>query len=698
MKMLFKGHSSRLELLIEKIHSNKESFYQDSEISGSSSSEIQPSNNENITDLSLESPKSQNISDSEEDRDLDDSYKTEHDDLIKDPDSTFLQFSCPYCPRQFKHKRSKDRHIKLHTGDKKYKCVQCDSAFARSDHLKIHMKTHDVRKQFKCNKCNKGYNTLTAFSFHEKSHKHDAESLKIESGAEESEEFDLSQKLDDSQKSEEVIRIEPSNGLKRSQENMTNPRFSIKKYHYENPLSCPETFICSCCYERLPNFKSFLIHMESHVPAIQNKSSYDCEEEASDLLINCLSASSMVPLNNTLCCCYCNKFFEDNGKLQEHLIEFHVTTLLKCSLCMKIFEDMTLLKAHMKANHMSTKDHFECSCGSEPKLFHDKASAELHWSKYHALSQSDNNQDNVTMEAKELRIREDYLDRVSKNSTGIASHHRCLYCKEFCKSKNELQLHLRSHQVSEKSRHKCNICDETYSCSTELASHKLVHCKIVEGNICVSCKTIIMDEESFVKHQLKHNDNSRTSAKLNIILPSICIICGQTLQSDREIELHAKFHLKFLSEQAKTRISEPTSQEELCYSSNGKTQDVTSVIDSALELQCHLCKKSFSTKETLQIHLIEHNFFGINQFTCYVCSAVFTGAARLQSHLLAHNLAEKPYQCPQCSISFFFRAELDNHKYLHTFKFQFDCLSDESIMQAQHFTNVWASSDDSDAR
>lgn len=100
-----------------------------------------------------------------------------------------LQFSCLYCPRLFKHKRSRDRHTKLHTGDKKYKCLHCESTFSRrysirsvehffwrllnflfSDHLKIHMRTHDGRKPYKCNICNRGYNTATALSSHQQNH------------------------------------------------------------------------------------------------------------------------------------------------------------------------------------------------------------------------------------------------------------------------------------------------------------------------------------------------------------------------------------------------------------------------------------------------------------------------------------------------------------------------------------------------
>jgi len=42
-----------------------------------------------------------------------------------------MPFQCDFCQRLFKHKRSRDRHVKLHTGDRKYRCVHCESAFSR---------------------------------------------------------------------------------------------------------------------------------------------------------------------------------------------------------------------------------------------------------------------------------------------------------------------------------------------------------------------------------------------------------------------------------------------------------------------------------------------------------------------------------------------------------------------------------------
>ena len=70
----------------------------------------------------------------------------------------------------------------------------------------------------------------------------------------------------------------------------------------------------------------------------------------------------------------------------------------------------------------------------------------------------------------------------------------------------------------------------------------------------------------------------------------------------------------------------------------------------------------------LQAHLIEHTFLGCANFICYVCNAIFTVSSGLQQHILEHNNIMKPYICIKCKMQFFFRAELENHMYVHQTK------------------------------
>jgi len=61
-----------------------------------------------------------------------------------------MPFKCQFCRRLFKHKRSRDRHVKLHTGDKKYKCTQCDHAFSRRWVVPIYLSARRARAYYRC--------------------------------------------------------------------------------------------------------------------------------------------------------------------------------------------------------------------------------------------------------------------------------------------------------------------------------------------------------------------------------------------------------------------------------------------------------------------------------------------------------------------------------------------------------------------
>lgn len=302
---------------------------------------------------------------------------------------------------------------------------------------------------------------------------------------------------------------------------------------------------------------------------------------------------------------------------------------------------------------------------------------------------------------------------------------QCAYCNEHCKSRSDLENHMKNHQInSSKGKHKCNICDEIYSSAITLAEHKLSHCKIVSGNTCTQCKTVLTDEQSFYSHQLQH---SAVMNKPNsqISLPANCIICCQTLQTDVEIKLHANFHLQHLIQKeflcsvcsrifdTRTGIvvqgyekSSENLQISVCKecinkcgsnsTSNSprpptlKTENAdknlyscikcpqtfesenevkkhaaTHVVNDGTNHECHICRSIFPTPLKLQLHVIEHSFFGTGQFRCYICSSVFTTANGLLSHMLEHGSNAKPYECATCQMKFFFQTELDNHKYEH---------------------------------
>lgn len=275
----------------------------------------------------------------------------------------------------------------------------------------------------------------------------------------------------------------------------------------------------------------------------------------------------------------------------------------------------------------------------------------------------------------------------TKSKVGAVSL-QCAYCNECCKSRNDLENHMKNHHVScGKGKYKCNICDEIFTSSIILADHKLRHCKILSGNTCTQCKAVLVNEQSFYAHHIEHSPGKTNS---QIFLPVNCIICCQTLQTDVELRLHSKFHLKYLNQRsflcglcnqvydnltgdAVAQLSNEgltVSVCKKCSASSSEDQKTKKTLEAeevheGSNLECRLCKQVFPTPVKLQVHLIEHNFYGMNQYSCYVCSSVFTGASGLQSHIVGHGLKSRPYECSQCQMKFFFRAELDNHRFVH---------------------------------
>nr|XP_016928216.1 zinc finger protein 423 homolog isoform X1 [Drosophila suzukii] len=265
--------------------------------------------------------------------------------------------------------------------------------------------------------------------------------------------------------------------------------------------------------------------------------------------------------------------------------------------------------------------------------------------------------------------------------TGVSL--RCAYCAGNFKSRAELEQHMKSCHNST-GKHKCLICDEVFPSPAILAEHKLQHSKVGQSGKCSHCGQPLEDVAAFRAHLSEHGSDGAS-------LPLACICCRQTLHSEFELSLHAKFHTKSstsggsLQEPVCALCLEPLPDAtegpaKLCdkccrkHNLNGKrgkhTETPASLqppVSSFVENRCNLCKMILPHAQKLQEHLVEHTFAGTEQrgFNCYICSAVFTAPGGLLNHMGEHGAHSRPYDCSLCPEKFYFRAELEHHQRGH---------------------------------
>ena len=84
--------------------------------------------------------------------------------------NTTKTFKCNYCDKTFPHQYILNRHIPVHTDERKYSCDICGKAFRQASTLCRHKVIHFNLQQFKCKVCDKGFNRSSTLLAHEKVH------------------------------------------------------------------------------------------------------------------------------------------------------------------------------------------------------------------------------------------------------------------------------------------------------------------------------------------------------------------------------------------------------------------------------------------------------------------------------------------------------------------------------------------------
>ncbi|UYV83693.1 ZNF423 [Cordylochernes scorpioides] len=543
-------------------------------------------------------------------------------------DATIQKFTCTECDKEFTTQDSLDHHTLTHflALSTEYGCQYCSKYFEKAEELQKHLLDVHTSHMFKCTLCKEAFDSKFGIQAHFAA-KHNSECR--------------------------LLKCTSCGVPYRTEADF---KMHVRLVHLCKLLP----YRCFLCEQGFANETQLQYHHYSH------QKQYPCK--------------------------FCDEAFHVEFLLDRHLQTNHAkeTTISSTDNGFPSTNDVAQnlsLKSRSRNEEQQSDSRTNYKCDICDNLFPSESSLNTHRRQAHNIKNA------------------------SQKNNPTALSLSCAYCHETFKSRTELESHMKVHTVSS-SKHKCNICDEILPSATLLSEHKLTHCKVVTGNTCAFCKQTLATKEQFLSHLQEHNTGPTTS----------CVICRQTLVTDSDTLVHAKFHLTIrevvatccvctnsfepshliitgrqengqhtymckecfhskskdlegtadLSRDSECRGSTPNSLHCIKCQLSFKTEDdfknhvETHMNGDSADGECKLCHKVLESSAKLQLHLIEHNFEGCNSFTCYLCSSVFTTSRLLHQHMLEHGLNTRPYDCSHCHQKFFFRAELDNHSFVHS--------------------------------
>ena len=503
---------------------------------------------------------------------------------------------CPYCKKEFREKRSLDKHIRaIHEAERPFPCEHCSELFRNQIELKAHINRHLKDYPYKCDVCSMTFQKQEALTTH----------YRLHTG-----EKPFSCPLCDKKFTSEK-----------------NKRVHVLRHQGSLPHKCPD---CDMTFQSKSHLDK---HASSHsrkTQVISAKINTFLESFGASLgefgLEDMGEAENNISLHSAT----------DTGDIEDSSIRLSVDNLDNDNLEAAAAEAAfafggDLPDDFIKLDGTDSMDSSEKSSGfgtPEPPLGGGMTSnAGSAPSLVNGLSEE---------EAEKL-AKAELATEIPATPDGT---YMCKYCNTKLGNKRSYIIHLRRHAGM--LNFKCKFCTKTFQGRVKLNRHMNTHFR--DGAPVGQVGTPQVVGQPLATVQTATTTITPVPAHPSASVMFNCTMCSKIFTNKETLGEHTRQHL---IEDVKAKFSSPVSKEKSKSSSSAPSASSLMSPGSSdnketkYSYTCNLCNQTFYDNEKWRVHKTSH---GNKTWKCKLCNLLLESKDLLSSHLMeTHNVKNGLY-------------------------------------------------------